>query len=70
MAPKTPKQQEAANRYLKENVEEFKVRVPKGEKNPIVKHAKEHDGSLNKFVNRAIKETIQRDNTITSQGDV
>lgn len=63
MAPKTPKQQEAANRYLKENVEEFKVRVPKGEKAPIVEHAKVHDGSLNKFVNRAIQEAIQRDNT-------
>lgn len=61
MSPKTPKQQEAADRYLKESVEEFKVRVPKGQKAQIMEHGKKHDGSLNKFVLRAIDETMERD---------
>lgn len=52
----------ANNKYLTEKVEEFKVRVPKGEKQKIAEHGKLFDGSLNKFVLRAIDETMQRDN--------
>ena len=36
--------------------------VPKGKKTEIQEHAKEADESLNGFVNRAIDETMERDN--------
>ena len=37
------------------------MQVPKGEKESITEHAKEYDGTLNKFLNRAVKETMERD---------
>ena len=63
--PKSEQQQGAANKYLRENVETFVVRVPKGKKASIQEFAKNNDGSLNKFVNRAIDETMERDKTNT-----
>ena len=37
------------------------MRVHKGEKEKMMAHAKEHNGSLNKFLNRAVKEAMERD---------
>ncbi len=62
MSPKSPEQREAADKYLREKVDEFKVRVPKGQKEIIILHAKKNKESLNKFVRRAIDETMERDN--------
>ena len=61
MAPKSAKQQEAANRYLRENVDRIVSYVPKGRKADIRAHASESGESLNGFVNRAIIETMIRD---------
>ena len=61
MAAKTAKQQEAADRYLKEKVDEFKVRVPKGKKSVIKAHAETQKESLNSFVCRAIDTQIKLD---------
>lgn len=36
--------------YLKEKVDEFKVRVPKGQKAKIQQHAKNKGKSLNSYV--------------------
>lgn len=36
--------------------------VPKGEKDKIKAHAEQQGESVNGFVNRAIKETMERDN--------
>lgn len=44
------KYQETKNRYLKEKVDEFKIRVPKGEKEKIQTYAKLQNKSLNQFV--------------------
>lgn len=51
----------ANDKYLKEKVEEFKVRVPKGKKNKIKAHAETQGESTNAFINRAIDETMERD---------
>lgn len=53
--------QEAKNAYLKEKVDEFKVRVPKGEKKFIQEFAKERGKSLNTFVLEAIREKMDRE---------
>ena len=52
----------ANDKYLKEKVEEFKVRVPKGKKDEIKAHAEAQGESTNAFINRAIDETMERDN--------
>ena len=60
--PTTKAQQRAVSKYTKENYDEIKVRVPKGQKELIRAHAKDHDdGSVNGFINRAIDYTTQED---------
>ena len=51
----------ANDKYLKEKVEEFKARVPKGKKDEIKAHAEAQGESTNAFINRAIDETMERD---------
>lgn len=56
-------QQKAVAKYMKNNYEEIKVRVHKGQKDIIKAHAEKNGESINGFVNRAIDETMQRDTT-------
>ena len=57
-------QQKAVSKYMKENYDEVKVRMPKGQKDIIKAHADKHDGgSVNAFINRAITNQMERDNT-------
>ena len=58
---KTTKQQESANRYLKDKVETFVVRVKKGRKAELQAHARALGESLNGFIVRAVNEAIERD---------
>ena len=45
------------------SLDEIKLRVPKGEKEVIKAHAEKFDGgSVNAFIQRAIAETMERDN--------
>ena len=55
-------QQKAVAKYMAENYDEIKVRVPKGKKDRIKAHVEKNGESLNSFVNRAIDETVERDN--------
>ena len=50
------------DRYNAKTYDEIKVRVPKGEKDLIQAHAEAHGESTNGFINRAISETMGRDN--------
>ena len=54
------------DRYNAKAYDELKTRVPKGEKDKIKSHAESKGESLNGFVNRAIDEAIERDNTDTN----
>ena len=58
----TEAQAKAARKYLKESVEDIKIRVPKGQKALIKAHADQQGESMNQFVIRAINETMERDN--------
>lgn len=49
------------NEYKKGNYDRAELILPKGEKERIKAHASKHGESLNAFINRAIKETIERD---------
>ena len=53
----------ANNRYNEKAYDRINIAVPKGEKDKIKAHAEKKDnGSINGFVNRAIRETMERDN--------
>ena len=55
-------QQRATAKYVKNNYDEIKLRVPKGFKDEIKEHADiMDDGSVNAFVIRAIREAMERD---------
>jgi len=43
-------QKRAVGKYLSEKVEEFKVRVPKGQKQRIKDHAAGRNKSLNQYI--------------------
>lgn len=57
-------QRRATNKYL-EKFDEMRVRVPAGQKKVAKAHAEAQGESLNAFINRAINETMERDNTST-----
>ena len=59
--PASKAQQKAVAKYMKENYDEIKVRVPKGERAIIKSHAGALGESVNAFINRAIEETLQRE---------
>ena len=64
MEAKTSKaQQKAVHKYVKANYDRFELQAPKGNKNKIKAHAAKQGESLNGFVNRAISETMERDNS-------
>ena len=58
----TDARRKASAKYLKESVEDIRIRVPKGNKSKIQEHAANMDESMNSFVIRAIDETMERDN--------
>ena len=53
----------ANNKSLKEKVENITFRVPVGQKAIIQEHSKTQNESVNAFINRAVIETIERDNS-------
>lgn len=62
--PVSKAQQKAVSKYMKNNYDEIKVRTPKGHKDKIKAHADSQKESVNGFINRAIDETMERDNSI------
>ena len=51
----------AVKKYNDEKVERIPMRVPKGQKEMIQAHAASMGESVNAFLNRAVKETMERD---------
>lgn len=62
--PYTQASNKAVQKYNKKAYDDLRIRVKKGEGDIIKAHAEKHGESLNSFVVRAIKETVQRDNEI------
>ncbi len=54
-------QQKAVHKYVKNNYDRMELTVPKGRKDTIKAHAEARGESVNGFINRAISETIERD---------
>ena len=53
--------QRAVNKYVKNNYDRVNVTMPKGKKAAIQAHAEAHGESVNGFINRAIDQTMSRD---------
>lgn len=60
--PISKAQQRAVNKYVKNNYDRVNVTFPKGRKDELKAHAAGRGESLNAFINRAIDETLERDN--------
>lgn len=60
--PASKAQQKAVNKYVRENYDKLLLTMPKGHKADIQTHAEERGESVNGFINRAIDETMVRDN--------
>lgn len=57
----TKKQQACVNRYIAKAYDRINLTVAKGRKESIAVHAEKCGESVNGFINRAINETIERD---------
>ncbi|WP_394524365.1 hypothetical protein [Lacrimispora sp. JR3] len=56
-------QQKAVHKYVKNNYDRIELTVkPKGKKDELKSHAASVGETLNSFINRAIAETMERDN--------
>ena len=58
-------QQKAVQKYVKDKYDRIVLTMPKGKKEVLQTHAEAHSESLNGFINRAITETMERDNSTT-----
>ena len=58
----TEAQKQSARKWDATNLDRISIAVPKGHKDAIKAHAEAHSESVNGFINRAIEETMQRDN--------
>ncbi|MCD8133481.1 MAG: hypothetical protein LUE19_06480 [Clostridiales bacterium] len=63
----TEARKKANEKYLKESVEDVRIRVPKGQKAVIKEHAEQQGESMNAFVVRAITQTMQQDSIQSNQ---
>lgn len=59
------KQQGHVNKYISKAYDRINLTVPKGRKDVIKAHADDMGESVNGFIQRAIDETIARDNKKT-----
>ncbi len=62
--PASKAQQKAVAKYMKNNYDEIKVRVPKGKKESIQNYAASKGESLNAFINRAINQAMEKESKL------
>ena len=65
MSPASKAQQKAVNKYMKSNYDRVNLVMPKGKKDVIQVHAAQQGESVNAYINRAIDEAMQRDDSET-----
>ena len=63
MASPSSAQKKAVANYKKKHYDVITINVPKGFKSIVQQHSQKQNTSLTAFVNRAIRETMERDNT-------
>ena len=63
--PRSEAMARASRKYEQEKIDRVAFRVPKGKREAIQNHAQSQGESVNEFINRAVDETIKRDNEKT-----
>lgn len=56
--------QKAVAKYMKNNYDDIKVRVKKGDREIIRKFAESHGESTNEFIKRSVYETMEREGAV------
>lgn len=64
MAPVSKAQQKAVAKYMKNNYDELKIRVPKGKREKIKTVAESSGKSLNGYINEAIDEKMKSEQEV------
>lgn len=59
-------QKKATAKYVAAHYDDIRIRLAKGKKEIIAAHAAARGESVNGFINRAITETIEKDNSENS----
>ena len=59
----------AVKKYDQEKIDRIAMRVPKGKREVIQAHAQDQGESINAFLNRAVDETIERDQEKKKKAD-
>lgn len=59
--PKAPLPERSSMEWIAEKLDRINLTVPKGRKEIIKAHAAAHGESVNGFINRAINETMERE---------
>ncbi len=67
--PKTKTTAQIKNDYAKKAYDDVRLQVKKGKKDIIKAHAESCGESVNGFINRAIDETMERDNSEKQPGE-
>ena len=62
----TEAQKKSAKKWDAANLDRVSIAMPKGQKDTIKAHAEARGESVNGFINRAIDETIERDNAYSA----
>lgn len=57
------------NDYISRTYDRVNLTIPKGQKETIKAHAEAQSESLNAFINRAITETMERDEAATGEAE-
>ena len=57
------------NAWIAKSYDRINLTVPKGTKETIQAHAEAHSESVNGFINRAITETMERDNGVPAASE-
>ena len=66
--PVSKAQQKAVHKYIREKYDRQELTMPKGKKALVKAHAEKMGESVNTFVNRAIDEQMERDQTDIQDG--
>ena len=62
---RTEAEDRAIKKYEHEKIDRVLLRMPKGKKDIIQQHVQTTGESVNSFINRAVNEAIERDNSNT-----
>ena len=60
--PVSKAQQKATNKWIEKTYDRINLTVPKGQKDTIKAHAEARGESVNGFINRAVKEVMEKEN--------